>query len=95
MIQTDIIQSYISDPDDLVKMSEAFFQVPDPLTGEWTPIKNYDYGKEYLQDENDTINILKSRQAGISWVSVMKALMKAMKRKRYRKIYISIGEREA
>ena len=95
MIQTDIIESYISDPDDLVKMAEAFFQVPDPLTGEWTPIKNYDYGKEYLQDENDTINILKSRQAGISWVSVMKALIRSMKRERYRKIYISIGEREA
>lgn len=88
-------ESYTDDAEDPVKFTEAFFQVIDRKVHKYKPLINYDYVRKFMRDESDFISVLKGRQVGISFASIMKALHKAIVYPKTEKIYVSVREENA
>lgn len=88
------LSSYVQDPTDPVQFTEALFQVVNEA-GSYVPLRNYDYIKSFLRDDNSNIAILKSRQTGFSYGSLVKSLWKGLLQDGYKHIYVSIKKENA
>ena len=89
MQDLEILEEALNDP---VIFAEAFFRLPNDVTGDLEPVRLYPYQEEFLRDTSTKIIVAKSRQVGFSTVMAMKILYKALTRDSYNHLILSFKE---